>query len=147
MSILTGTVVKDTSNQLNVDIQRKTIFLGSNSYERESYTNSTGSTVNLTAGTIMGRISATGLLLPLVSTASDGSQHFVGVLTEDVDVLDTVSANVNICIQGRVKQSELVFNASEDLETVIGGRQLRDIIAGQGIKLVESTELSDFDNK
>ena len=147
MSTTTGTIVKNTSNQLNIDVERKVIFLGSNSYERESYTNSTGSTVNLKAGTIMGRISATGLLLPLVAAATDGSQHFVGVLTEDEDVLDTASANVNICIQGRVKQSELIFNASENLETVIGGRQLRDIIAGQGIKLVESTELSDFDNK
>ncbi len=142
----TGTVVKDTVNQLNVNIDTTPIFLGSNSYKREQYTNGGGSTVTLAAGTIMGRISATGLMLPLASGASDGSQHFVGVLTESVDVAAGATANINICVEGKVLESKLVFDGSDDLETPIGGRQLKDIIAGQGIKLIAGDELTAFDN-
>ena len=142
----TGTVVKDTSNQLNVNIDSSFIFLGCNSYEREQYTNGGGATVTLEAGTIMGRISATGLLLPLAVGAVDGSENFVGIVTETVDVLAAGTANISICVEGKVAQDKLVFNAAEDLESVVDGRQLKDIIAGQGIKLVATDELSNFDN-
>jgi len=142
----TGTVVKDTSNQLNINIDSSFIFLGSNSYERATYANGTGSTVTMLAGTIMGRVSSSGLLLPLAIGATDGSQHFVGVLTETVTVINGDSKQVSLCIEGKVAQDKLVFNAAEDLESVVDGRQLKDIIAGQGIKLVATDELSNFDN-
>jgi len=142
----TGTVVKDTSNQLNVNIETANVFLGENSYERAVLSNVAVTEETFEAGTIMGRISATGLLIPLAIGATDGSQHFVGVLTENETIAASGTANVTVAIQGRVAQDKLIFNASEDLESVVGGRQLRDIIAGQGIKLVETTELSEFDN-
>lgn len=141
----TGTVVKDTSNQLNINIDSSFIFLGSNSYERAEFTNG-GTEVTLLAGTILGRISATGKIKPLAIASTDGSQHFVGVLTESVTVAASATVNLSICVEGCVAQDKLVFNAAEDLEDVVGGRQLRDIIAGQGIKLVATDELSNFDN-
>lgn len=142
----TGTIVKDTANQLNINIDSSFIFLGSNSYERAEYTNPLGTAVTLEAGTILGRVSATGKMLPLAIGAADGSQHFVGVLTETETVAGSATVNISMCVEGKVAQDKLVFNASEDLESVVDGRQLKDIIAGQGIKLVATYELSGFDN-
>lgn len=143
----TGTITKQTDNQLNVDIDVSSIFYGENSYERATLSNTTGAETEFKAGTIMGRISATGLLLPLAIGATDGSQHFVGVLTENTTIAIAGTAKVTIAVQGRVASDKLVFNASETLNSVVGDRQLRDIIAGQGVKLVATDELSAFDNQ
>lgn len=141
-----GTVVKNTVDQLNIDIQTESLFLGSNSYERGELSNPSGSEVTVLAGTIVGRISATGLLLPLAIGASDGSQHFVGVLTETAVIGASSTAKVTICIEGMVDSDLLKFNAAETLESVVEGRQLRDIIAGQGIRLIAGIENTAFDN-
>lgn len=61
-------------------------------------------------GTLLGKKSATGLLVPYNNSASDGSQTAVGILWEDVSFGDAGNEN-NICvymIHGRVDENKLI---------------------------------------
>lgn len=144
----TGTPRNITRNQIYTDYNFEKAFIFDNEFIRGQYTNSTGSEVTLSIGRVMGRISASGLFLPLVSTASDGSQFPVGILAENVTVANNATVNINICVKGDVNQNVLSFASSETLDTVISGRRLRDRIAAdtQGIRIVPTVENTRFDN-
>lgn len=139
----------NTENQLNSNYDHSIIFLGCNNFEDGVYTNSTGAEVTLEAGTLMGRISANQELTPLKSAAADGSQFPVGVLTEKTVVPDGVTANISICVGGDVEGNRIVFDGTDDFDTVVSGRNLRDRISGDtlGIKLFFSTENTNYDNQ
>jgi len=145
----TGTVVLNTNSQLNINRDISQVFLGNNRFENVVHTNVTGAEEVLVAGTVMGRIAATGLLLPLIAAAVDGSQYPSGILANDVTLAIGASATVSICVEGEVAEEKLIFNAAETLLTVVDGRNLRDRIAADtvGIKLITSTDLTGFDNQ
>jgi len=145
----TGTVVLNTNSQLNINRDISQVFLGNNRFENVVHTNVTGAEGVLVAGTVMGRIAATGLLLPLIAAAVDGSQYPSGILANDVTLAIGASATVSICVEGEVAEEKLIFNAAETLLTVVDGRNLRDRIAADtvGIKLITSTDLTGFDNQ
>jgi hypothetical protein len=139
----------NNSNQSVTDFSTEKMFIFNNQYRGgETYTNATGSEVTLAVGTLMGRIEASGKLLPLASGASDGSQIPVGILAEAVTVADTESATVTICIAGEVDGDMLVLDGSDTLDTMIDGRSIRDRINGDtvGIQVIEGTELTGYDN-
>lgn len=98
-------------------------------------------------GTVMGRISATGLFTPFTSGASDGSQWPIGVLVEDHTIEDGDTHNVFICDDGDVAAEKLVFDGTDDLDTVVDGRQVRDWLKSAGIKVITSTEMTATDNE
>lgn len=125
------------------------IFIWNNRYDKGEFTNGSGSTVNLLAGTLLGRIHATGKIAVLKSAATDGSQYPIGILSEDYEVADGVTIDVNYCVSGDVAEEKVILDGSDTLETVISARRIRDRIAGdtQGINLVESDELSAQDNQ
>lgn len=142
------TTTLNTNSQLNIDRETSIIFLWDNRYDSETYENTTGGELTLPAGTVMGRIAASGKLLPLKSAAIDGSQYPVGILTEAHTVADTVEVTVSICVSGDVAQEKLVFDGSDTTATIIDGRQLGDRIGSDtvGINLVPSTDLTAYDN-
>ena len=142
-----ATTVLNTESQLNTNYDGAQVFLGKNSFENEVYTNATGGTLTWTAGTVMGRISASGKVLPLVAAAVDGSQYPVGVLATTVTVLTLASENVSLCVTGEVASEKLIFNGAETLSTVVDGRQIRDYLAAAGIKVLASDGLTGFDNQ
>lgn len=126
------------------------IFVGNNRYESATYTNPTSGEVTLAKGTVMGRVASTNKVLPLESTASDGSQFPIGVLADDYTVDYTESATLTFCIAGDVVESKLVFeNGTDTVATVVSSRTLGDRIAGDtaGIILVGSTQLTGQDNQ
>lgn len=145
----TVTTGLNTSNQLITNYNTSKLLLGNNSFEEGTYTND-GYDVTLTEGTVMGRISATGKVIPLESDASDGSQYPIGVLAQTQEVAEGDDAILSICTAGKVDQGLLVFNKDGDsLSTVVDGRQLKDRIAGDtvGIVLKAATENTDYDNQ
>lgn len=103
----------------------------------------------LAGGTLMGRVSATGMLVPLESGASDGSQYPVGVLATNYAIAYGEEKEVKICTAGEIDSSFLVLQGADTLETVIDGRQLRDRIAADTVGLILRSvdQLSDFDNQ
>lgn len=98
-------------------------------------------------GTVLGRISATGLLTPFTSGASNGSQFPIGVLIGDRTIQEGVTQDVFFCDDGDVDADKLIFQGSDDLSTVVSGRQVRDWLKLAGVKVIEgSTELTTTDN-
>lgn len=140
----------NTSNQLTTKTDISKIFVGGNRYEDAEYNNSGYDTESLVAGTVMGRVHATGKIKPLRSDNGDGSQIPVGILAEDKDVEAGDTVELTFCVAGDVVSGKLVFEKSGDtLDTVVSSRRLRDRIGADtvGIKLVGADELTDYDNE
>ena len=145
----TNNVVLNNGQQAIINTNTAKIFVWNNRYISAEYTNSTYDAVTIPAGTLMGRVHATGEVIPLASGASDGSQFPLGVLASDytVDAGDTVS--VSLCVEGDVVEAYVVLDGSDTMDTVISARTIRDRIGADtvGIKLVGETELTGYDNQ
>lgn len=135
----------------NYDLSK--IFLGDNQYQDGNLlNNSSYNDLDLVAGTVVGRITATGTLVPYVHTANDGSQYPVGILAHDfqIDSGETKN-NVTIVDFGRVAQGKIVFisGSGTTLESTVtnGGRRVKDWLQAQGIKIVPSMEMTGYDNQ
>jgi len=66
---------------------------------------------NLTKGTVIGRVTATGKLIQSVQTATDGSENPVGILNHDCDA----SAADTSCVfvkGGDIDKTQLTWDAS-----------------------------------
>lgn len=145
----TATEVSKTNNYLHTDYDVSKIFVFGNRYEKATLTNASGGVATFAPGTLMGRITASGKIIPLASAAADGSAIPVGILkTSVVDLADATDSEVNICIAGDVVESKIIFDGSDTVDTVVDGRPLKDRIAADtmGIKLVDSFELTGTDN-
>jgi len=144
----TNTIVLNTGQQLTVNTDLSKIFIWENRYINAPYNNSAYDAVTLAAGTLMGRVAATGYIKPLASGASDGSQYPVGILADDFIVEGGDLLDLPICNYGDVVKDKVVFSGSDSMDTTVDGRRLEDRIAADtaGIRLVESTEMTAFDN-
>jgi hypothetical protein len=73
-------------------------------------------TSEIPTGTVLGKITASGKLVPSVSGAADGSETPVGILFEDVDV--SAGDQPALVVEGfaRVVAQELVWDASYDTQ-------------------------------
>lgn len=144
-----ATEISKTSNTLHTDYDVSKIFVFSNRYESETLLNASGGVKSFVPGTLLGRVTASGKLVPVASAAVDGSQIPVGILKTSVeDLADAGEKKVNICISGDVVESKVVLDGADTMDTVIDGRPIKDRIAADtmGIKLVDSFELTGVDN-
>lgn len=143
---------------LTTNYSQRNLFVWNNRYNSITlvYTNSSGSSVDLLKGMIIGRITASGLAKQTVSTSTDGSQIPIGLLAEDYTVADGDSVNVSICIQGDVDYGLLVFGGSpadtiaSKIYTDAGAAYLGtigDMLNGKGIIPVVTTENTYQDNQ
>lgn len=149
-----NTVVTNTGSQAHITTDTSRIFLYENRYETDSYVNNSGyNPITLLAGTVMGRVSATGVLVPWQKGSSDGSQTVVGILAQDLVIDAGATENAAVCIYGDVNESKVLFFNSAatgaSLETVDNGRRMRDRIKGDtaGIRLIVSDEMTGYDNQ
>ncbi len=131
----------------NVDVSK--IFLRHNNFAKASYTNSGGSAVTLKKGTLVGRITASGKVLPTAIAASDGSAQPIGVLADDYTVSAGGTVDVSYCFDGDVAEEKVVLSGAETLDSVVTGQgRLRDLLTrNTHITLVTKTELSKLDNQ
>lgn len=144
----TTTTVDQTSNSMITDYDNLKIFIWNNRSIKANYTNDTYEPIALAPGTLMGRIASSNEVVPLTSGASDGSQLPVGILMSDVTVDDGDTVELTICVSGDVNENGVIFQGSDDFDTVVSDKTLRDRIGSDtvGIKLVPSTELTRNDN-
>lgn len=144
------TTVNSQSNFLIGVTDVSKIFLGNNQTMTGAYVNNSSyDPITLLAGTVMGRVATTQVLVPCESTASDGSQFPVGILGQDlqIDAGDTVNALV--FVSGRVAEEKVdFFLPTDNLNTVVSSRSYRDRIGADtvGIKLVPTSQNSYEDN-
>lgn len=144
-----ATEISKTTNTLHTDYDVSKIFVFSNRYEGGTLLNATAGTLSYAPGTLLGRVTASGKLVPVASAAVDGSQFPVGVLkTSVVDLAAAGEATVNICIAGDVVESKVILDGADTMDTIIDARPIKDRIAADtmGIKLVDSFELTGVDN-
>jgi len=148
---MTNSVVLSSENQAIINSDVTKIFLGKNRSKTGTYTNSTGATVTLLAGTVLARIASTNKLIPLDSSLTNGGQFPVGVLMHDVTVLNAASADLTFCVAGDVAVEQLILlGYGDSINTVVSSRTIRDRIGSDtvGIYLVEgTTDLTAYDNQ
>ena len=138
-----------TGSQSIINYDTTKLFLFGNRYKEVVYTNSTGSSVTLPAGLVMGRIAATEKVVPIAKAASDGSQFPVGINVKAVTVANGATVNLTICVAGDVEKSLVLFPAGTDFDDVVSLRTIEDRIMSDtaGIFLIETAQLTGFDNQ
>lgn len=140
------------ADQLSNNYQQQNVFLKGQQFISATYTNSTGSTVNLTVGQVMGRILATQKVLPTVAAATDGSEMPRFICGDNYTVANGASVTVQLCWKGDINQNAITWNGAEGLDTVVrtvstGGGTLGDLLrANSELVLYPSLELSGYDN-
>lgn len=126
------------------------IFLGGNTTQKESYiNNSSYDPIDLPAGTVMGRIAGTDVLVPSVASASDGSEQPVGVLMNDLTIDSGDTVNATICNGGKVAAEKISFyHPTNSLNTQVGGVRYKDLLQrNTTLKLIWSEEMTgEYDN-
>lgn len=144
------TTIENSENTAHFGFDVSKVFVHDNRFEGGTFLNDTGVIASFVPGTVLGRIAASELLVVLDAGAADGSQFPVGILkTEITDLGIAGNAEINFCISGDVVQDKIVFVNAETLATIVSLKTLADRIKSdtQGIKLVESTEQTAFDNQ
>lgn len=148
-----NSVVYSTTNQLTVNQDLSKIFLWNNRYETDNYiNNSYYNPITLNAGTVMGRIATSGVLIPCQAGATDGSQYPIGILARDLVIDSGESVQAPICVAGDVAEEMVLFYngaaTGMSLNYVVSDRRMRDRLAADtvGIKLVPCVDLTGYDN-
>jgi hypothetical protein len=146
----TSNTVLNTGSQVITNYNTAKIFVYNNRYDKANFVNSTYDDIELAAGTVLGKVSADGTIVPLESDASDGSQYPVGILSADVIVAAGDEIELPYCVSGDVVEDKLVLTKEGDtLQTVISGRSIYDRIGGDtvGVKIVANNENTILDNQ
>ena len=90
-----------------------------------TYNNSTGSTITIAQGTVVGRINATGLIGLMASTNTDGSQVPIGVTANAYTVANGANQVISYVVSGQINQGTaaapgITFaNGTDTLDTII----------------------------
>jgi|SRR5882762_9295175 len=142
----TNNIPYQTPNMLIVNTDTSKIAIWNPRSQKGIYNNGTYDASTVPAGTLLGRVSATGKLKALVSTAVDGSQLPVGVAMDDYAIDEGTDGTIFFYDMGDIVEGAIKLQGGDTLDTVVSGRRLRDHLAAQGIKLVSEAEQSAYDN-
>lgn len=142
------TVGTNNGVQLFINTDLSKIFLWQNRHDKGSFNNATYDPLVMKAGTLLGRVATTQSLKICSSAETDGSQFPVGVLSEDITIEEGDVVDVSFCVSGDVAEEQVILHNADTMNTVISSRSMRDRIASDtvGIKLVQSDEMTAFDN-
>lgn len=148
-----------TNNQATFEYDVSKIFIWGNRYHSATFNNNTGGELAFAPGTVVARVAASGKIVAFNSTATDGSQIPIGVLKTNIDAIANAAdvTDVNYCLSGDVAEEKLLFQGSDDLDTVVtinngtpaetdNTRIVRDMLEAIGIRIIAGTELTAFDN-
>lgn len=142
----TGTTTLSTRNQLYTEYDYSKIFIFDNDFQNMTLLEGASAETTFEAGTLLGRITSGGKVIPLASGATDGSQLPVGILAETITLAADAEASVRVCIKGELPVGKIGFDGTDDLETVVSARTLGDRLHDLGIYPKNVDELSESDN-
>lgn len=152
-------IVGNQSNALFVNTDTSKTFIVIKATERESYiNNSSYNPINLYAGTVLGRITASNYIVPWRNDVTDGSQFPIGLLGADmqIDSGDTVSAL--LVTECRMAAEKVIAYqlSNQSIATTLqlqitsyhgaGTTRLKDALEAIGCHLETTTQLSFPDN-
>lgn len=139
-----------TRNQGTYDTDRKKLLVFGNSFVSGIYENVSGAAESVALGQIMGKISASGNWTVCKSGATDGSQIPRGVMLDVLtDIADTATVDpINLVNGGKIRTDMLVFNGSDDLDTLVGTVRMEDLLIANSkdLELVGVEDDTIFDN-
>ena len=148
------TEVNETSNQAHFDYDVSKIFVNNNRYTSGDFLNDSGGVLSYAPGLVVARIAATNKIVPFDGTGVDGSQIPIGILKSTVtDLADAAEQVVNVCISGDVVEDKIILDAGtlDSVVTIGTGtentRIVKDMIQSLSIVIVDSEELTEFDNQ
>ena len=145
----TVTKITQTENQLITNYGVSKFLLGFNSFTSGVLT--AGSEVVTLQGMVMGRISATGKIVPLDKDNTDGSQYPVGICVIDKTVAASTSETLQLVNKGKVASSKINFLDTETLDTEVGisnsKKTIRDWLYDLGLEMAGGDELTKVDNQ
>jgi len=144
---MSQSIVYNNGQQMIINTDTSKVFLWNRRSQPCNIINSGGAPVTYLEGQVMGRISASGNIIPCVAAAVDGSQFPIGVLIDGLTVAAGATVPCFICDDGDVASELLIFNGAETLSTVVSGRQMRDWLKLAGIKLVAGVDLTGYANQ
>lgn len=132
----------DTSNFLSVTRDSSVVALGENKFGKGIF-NHSGPDAIVEAGTVIGRINSTEKIAFFDGGAATGLENVLGVIPEDI-VVTAGDQSLPYIEFGMVSEGKLVFENSESLSDIVGGKTIRDKFKTDnlGIDLYLSTELS-----
>lgn len=156
---MSNQIVNEGQNQLFVNTDTAKTFIHIKATERESYINNTTySPIVLPPGTVMGRIQASGVLVPWRNDVTDGSQYPVGVLGHSVSILPGASVQSLLVTECRMAAEKVVANqlSNQSVATTLqlqitafrgtGTTKLKDALESIGIHLETTNQMSYPDN-
>lgn len=145
------------ANLLVNNYSQNPIFIWNNRFNSQAatYTDS-GSGSTLSAGMMIGRVTANGKVKQCITTATDGSQIPIGILLADYTIAASASVDLTFGISGDVNSSLIVFGGSpaDSLTTqcylnngtsAIG--TVLDVLNGKGIIPVKANEITYQDTQ
>jgi len=135
--------------QLQVNTNLAKLFPFEKEFQKYTYVNSSYSDVTLQAGTLMGVIANAGLIKPLFSGNSDGSQYPVGILGQDYVVPAGATVVVYVMVKGFVRKDMVIFSGGDSYETQVSGRRLFERIGCDTVGVfIQSTEsATNYENQ
>jgi hypothetical protein len=140
----------ETRNQITYDRLLKKLFLFANSYIRGNYANISGAEETVLCGQVMGRVAATGKIVICKSAAVDGSEQprFIQVQELTAVAIAGTVDNIAPCNGGQVNSNEIVFDGTDDLDTLVGGVRMGDLLIqnSKDLELINVVDDSKFDN-
>jgi hypothetical protein len=133
-----------TRNQLTSTYDFSKIFLFDNKYRKVNIANASGSSLVLTAGMVIGAVGIT----HAVYKSGTSNQLPVGILAENITILNGTNADVTICNGGKVAQEKVTLDGTNTLATIVSNRSIRDMIISNtlGLELVTTDEMTSGDN-
>jgi len=123
-----------------------TVFVGNNEFDDRSVTLLSGA--NLLVGTVMGPFTANENLALFQSGNSDGTQRPKYVLAEPISSAGgETKDNVRVCTIGKIDSSQLFFDGTDAIDTIVSGvGVVKDLMKDAGLLVLVSRELSSLDN-
>jgi hypothetical protein len=136
------------SNPLVQNFDNQSIFLTAPTMTSGTYTNSSGSSVTLPVGKVMGRVTSSDKLAITASASTDGSQNPRFINVEEVVVADGASATIFVANNCQVAEDLIVLAGSDTLDTAVGTAGIiRDLLNQNGnIVVVPETQNAAYAN-
>jgi hypothetical protein len=139
-----------TRNQGTYDTDRKKLLVFNNSFLSGEYVNVSGGLESVALGQIMGKIASTGQWTVCKSGATDGSQVPRAIMLDVLtDIADTGTVDpVNLVNGGKIRVDMLVYNGTDDADTLVGGVRMGDLLIANSkdLELVSVDDDTKFDN-
>lgn len=142
-----NSVSYNNGQQMQVNTNLAKLFPFGKESVQYTINNSTYADVTHPAGTVMGVVSATGLVKPMTSGASDGSEFAMGILMEDYTVPASDSINVAVMVKGEVRSDMCILQGSDTLETVVSGRRVFETLLAAGVFPRGTRNATNYENQ